>query len=119
MPLRSSGQIRPAMPLFLLSAGGLACAVIAVSVGWAEASPGGLIVRSLAATGQTAFTWYIAHVVVGVGGLSAAGLVQRHTSLLALAVATGACVLATCFSLQYRRRFRYGPLEWVLRRIAG
>ena len=109
----------PAMPLFLLSAGGLACAVIAISVGWAEASPSGLIVRSLAATGQTAFTWYMAHVVVGVGGLSAAGLVQRHTSLLALAVATGACVLATCFSLQYRRRFRYGPLEWVLRRIAG
>ena len=109
----------PAMPLFLLSAGGLACAVIAVSVGWAEASPGGLLVRSLAATGQTAFTWYIAHVVVGVGGLYATGIVQHHTSLLALTVATGACVLASCVSLGYRRRFHYGPLEWMLRRIAG
>ena len=109
----------PAMPLFLLSAGGVACAVIAVCVGWAEARPGGLIVRSLAATGQTAFTWYIAHVVVGVGGLYATGFVQHHTNLLALTVAAGACALATCFSLGYRRRFRYGPLEWVLRKIAG
>ena len=109
----------PAMPLFLLSAGGLACAVIACSVGCAEARPRGLIIRSLAATGQTAFTWYIAHVVVGVGGLYAIGFVQRHTSLLALATATGAFALAMFSSHVYRRRFRYGPLEWVLRRVAG
>ncbi|MEE3372095.1 MAG: DUF418 domain-containing protein [Planctomycetota bacterium] len=109
----------PAMPLFLLSAGGLACAAIAACVGWAEARPRGLIIRSLAATGQTAFTWYIAHVVVGIGGLYAIGFVQRHTSLLALATATGAFALVMFSSHVYRHRFCYGPLEWVLRRVAG
>lgn len=78
----------PALPLFLLSVGGAATAVIAVCVravarwpgrGWAP----------LAATGRTALTWYAAHILLGLGTLVALGLVGTEP----LPVAAGYGVL--------------------------
>jgi uncharacterized protein len=108
----------PALPLFLLASGGTAVAVTALSVRLAEAWPSGLW-RPLAATGQMALTWYFTHIVVGLGGVVALGLVSSQR----LAVATGCGVgffgVAVLISWLWKMAFQHGPLEWVMRKIAG
>jgi uncharacterized membrane protein YeiB len=109
----------PPLPLFLLSAAGTAVFVIAASVGVAERFPLSLAVRALVATGQLAFTWYVGHIFLGLGAVIAFGLTEDRP--LAVGVGTGIAffVLAAVASLLWRRWFRYGPLEWVMRRVAG
>ena len=63
----------PPMPLFLLSAVGTAVFVIAASVAVAQAFAGTLWVRALIAAGQMAFTWYVGHIVLGLGTVIALG----------------------------------------------
>ena len=108
----------PAMPLFLLAAGGTATAVIAVCVRVSTAWPG-RVWRPLVATGQMALTWYFAHIVLGLGTLVALGLVGAEQ----LPVAAGYGVLffagAVLASTVWKSISRHGPLEWAMRRVAG
>ena len=109
----------PPMPLFLLSAAGTAIFVIAGSVEVAERFRDSSIVKALAATGQMAFTWYVGHIVLGLGTVIVLGL--EGTRSVAAGVAAGGMffIVACIVSLAWRRRFRHGPLEWLMRRVAG
>lgn len=106
----------PALPLFVLAAGGTATAVIALSVR-AAARPARAW-RPLAATGQMALTWYFAHIVLGLGSLEALGVMGTESLPAAVGyglVFFGAAVLV---SVAWKAVFRHGPLEWVMRRVA-
>jgi uncharacterized protein len=107
----------PALPLFLLAAGGTATAVIALCVratSWRSRAW-----RPLAATGQMALTWYFAHIVLGLGLLVALGRVGTES----LPVAAGYGLLffgvAVLLSWGWKAVFRRGPLEWLMRKVAG
>ncbi|MGL6076211.1 MAG: DUF418 domain-containing protein [Fimbriiglobus sp.] len=108
----------PSLPLFLLSAGGTATATITLCVLAAAAWPG-RIWRPFSAMGQLALTWYFAHIIVGLGTLVALGIVG--TASLPVGVGYGLAFFgsALLFSWAWRSIFRYGPLEWFMRRIAG
>jgi uncharacterized membrane protein YeiB len=108
----------PALPLFLLSAGGTAVLVIALSVRLTETLPD-VCVLPLVATGQLALTWYFGHIVVGLGTVVALGL--ENTTTLPVAAGCGLVffVVAVLCSWGWRHWFRHGPLEWVMRRVAG
>lgn len=108
----------PALPLFLLAAGGTATAVIALCVRVATAWPGGFW-RPLAATGQMALTWYFAHIVFGLGALVA--LDRVGTERLPVAAGYGLLFFgsAVLLSWGWMSVFRHGPLEWVMRRVSG
>jgi uncharacterized membrane protein YeiB len=109
----------PPLPMFLLSAAGTAVAVIAASVGVAERFPLGLVVRALVATGQLAFTWYVGHIFLGLGVVIALGLTEDRPPAMGVGAGLGFFTAAAAVSLLWRRWFRYGPLEWVMRRVAG
>jgi uncharacterized protein len=108
----------PALPLFLLASGGAAVAVIALSVRVTEGWPGRLW-RPLVATGQMALTWYVAHIFLGLGAVVALGLVSTQS----LPAAAGCGVLffaaAVLASWAWRAVFRRGPVEGVMRAVAG
>jgi uncharacterized membrane protein YeiB len=109
----------PPLPLFLLSAAATAVAVIAASVRaggrWGDALP----VRALVATGQLAFTWYIAHIIIGLGAVILLDLTEDQPVAVGFLTGMGFFAVATVLSLLWRRHFRHGPLEWVMRRVAG
>jgi uncharacterized membrane protein YeiB len=107
----------PALPLFFLASGGLAVTVIALSVRVVETWPGRFW-QPLAATGQMALTWWIAHIVfmdIAVR-LGLVPIVSRRS-----AIAYGALffLLVILISWLWKMRFRNGPLEWVMRKLAG
>jgi uncharacterized membrane protein YeiB len=108
----------PALPLFLLAAGGTAASVIALCVRVSTTWPGRAW-RPLVATGQMALTWYFAHIVVGLGTLVGLGIVGAES----LPMAAGYGVLffagAVLASTAWKSYCRHGPLEWLMRRIAG
>jgi uncharacterized membrane protein YeiB len=108
----------PALPLFLMAAGGEAVAIIALSVRLAGGSPS-RICRPLAATGQMALTWYLAHIVLGLGAVVALGLVSTQPLPVAAGCGVLFFALAVLESWLWKKAFRHGPLEWVMRALAG
>lgn len=107
----------PALPLFLLAAGGTATVVIALSVRTASLMAEAW--RPLVSTGQMALTWYFAHIVVGLGSLIALGF--AGTESLPVAAGYGLMFFGTAVLLSWAWKavFRHGPLEWLMRRVAG
>jgi uncharacterized protein len=110
----------PPMPLYMLAAGGTAAAVIGLCVMLAEKFPEARWRPPLVATGQLALTLYLAHVLVGLAPLELLGLPGGHGSLaFSVAWATTFGAGAVLFASLWRRRFARGPLEMLMRRVAG
>ena len=105
----------PPMPLFLLSGLGAAITVIALSFGIVEQWGSAKLVQSLVATGQMAFTWYVAHLVIGLGTVFALGWTGTVPLWIAFTTGTGFFLLAMWLSSAWKRHFRNGPLETLLR----
>lgn len=109
----------PPLPLFLLSAGGAAMAVIALSIMVTDRFSNRLWVRAVVASGQMAFTWYIAHIVLGLGAVILLGLVLTRPMISGVAAALVFFVLTAAASMLWKRFLRHGPIEWLMRRLTG
>ena len=104
----------PAMPLFLLSSGGLAIVVLMACLLFASARPS-FVSEALQAVGRMAFTWYIFHILAILG---LAFILDESRPLpvpQASMLWAGLCVLMVLLSLLWRRWMGRGPLERVLR----
>lgn len=108
----------PALPVFLLAAGGAATAVIALCVRVSAAVPARAL-GPLAATGRLALTWYLAHIVLGLGALVAFGRAGRTSLGAATGYGLAFFALAVLGSWLWTRRVGQGPLEGLMRRVAG
>lgn len=108
----------PALPMFLLAVGGEVTAIIALCVRLTIAWPGRFW-QPFVATGQMALTWYIAHIVIGLGTLEALGLVGEISIRATVACGLVFFAAAVLISWGWKTRFRRGPLEWVMRSITG
>jgi uncharacterized protein len=108
----------PPLPLFLMNAGGFALLVIGAGVLAARRWQGSAAVRALSATGRLALTWYVAHIVLGLGGVIVLGW-TGVSHLRALGTATAFFAGAVAFSSFWSRNFRLGPLEALFRKAAG
>lgn len=112
-------QPMPPGPAYVLTGAGAACSVIAACL-WLARLRSGEWLAPFTAAGRMTLTLYVAHILLGMGTLESLGLLDGRASLasvllwalLFLLLATGAAWL---WSWQFAR----GPLEMVMRRIAG
>lgn len=109
----------PPLPLFLLASGGLSVAIIALSLMLAEARRNAGVVQAFVATGQLAFTWYMAHIILGLGAIEGLGLTGTQSPEVALLAAVGFFATALGASWAWRKFARHGPLEWLMRKACG
>ena len=107
----------PPMPLYLIAGTGTACAVIAACIALGERFPEAAWLKPLVATGQLALTLYVAHVVLGMGVLEALGRLEGQSPAFAVGGALVFSALSVLFAHLWRKRFKRGPLEWVMRRL--
>jgi len=107
----------PPVTLYMVAAGGAAVTVIVACVWLGTKYRNSAWLRPLVATGQLALTLYVAHVVVGMGALEAAGLLEDQPLSFALLAAAAFSLLGAVFAALWTRRFRRGPLEWVMRSV--
>jgi uncharacterized protein len=105
----------PALPLFLSAAVSTAVVVITAAVRWGESRGLGPI----ADAGRLALTWYLAHIVLGLGTVLALEQESRH--MLGTAMLTGLAFYAAAViaSTLWLRGFHNGPLESLLRAVCG
>lgn len=109
----------PPMPLYMLAAAGAAVATIAASIAAAQWLGNSIILKPFIATGQMALTLYVSHVVVGMGSLLALGRLKNQTLPFSLLSTFVFFFLSIVFATLWRRRFRRGPLELLMRKVTG
>jgi uncharacterized membrane protein YeiB len=109
----------PPLPFFLATAAGTAVAIIVLGLEVAERFASAFVVRALVATGQMAFTWYVVHIAVGLGALEYFHWVDNQPLERAVATALFFYAVVMLISLAVRSRGYRGPLEWLLRKVAG
>lgn len=75
-------------------------------------------IEALAATGRMPLTHYLAHTVLILGPMFLLGILQ-HDRLTSFVISCAFFAAAITFSVLYSRRYKLGPLETVVRRVAG
>lgn len=108
----------PPLPLYLAAGAGTAVLVIVGSI-WVGEHVSARVTEPLVSAGQLALTIYVAHVLIGMGVLDAMGRLDDQTLGWAVSASIVFSAVAIISSWLWRRRFARGPLEALMRRIAG
>ncbi|KQX68040.1 DUF418 domain-containing protein [Paenibacillus sp. Root444D2] len=101
----------------MFSATSSAILVILICIYLAESKYARGIVQALIDTGQMTLTHYVMHVVVGLGILEIFGILENGSLTFSMLYAVAYFVAALVFSLIWRRTFKHGPLELVMRKF--
>ncbi|MFJ8519513.1 DUF418 domain-containing protein [Lysinibacillus xylanilyticus] len=116
--LFQTGPIPPNI-FYMLSNSASAIIVIVVSVYIVEKFAGQWLIKSLIQTGQLTLTHYVSHVFIGVGILALLNRLENQTLAFSLLFTTLFFVVSILFSVLWRRKYKLGPIEWVMRKIAN
>lgn len=109
----------PPMPLFVLQAGATAVFVIALCIEVTSRIEYTQWPTPLIYLGEVSLTVYVAHAWIGLGILVPFGSIENSTPVFAASAAGVFLAAAIVFAILWKRSFRKGPVEWLLRRLAG
>lgn len=109
----------PPMPLYTLAGLGAACVVVGVCLLISDSLKAVGVLRILAPAGRQTLTLYIAHILVGMGILEALGMLGGQSVGQAVGASLLFCLAATVYALFWARWFKRGPIEAMMRKIAG
>ncbi|WP_046156839.1 DUF418 domain-containing protein [Chromobacterium vaccinii] len=107
----------PPGPLYMLNAGGIASAAIGGCLALASRPALAARLAPLLAAGRQTLTLYIAHILIGMGVLEEMGWLDSGELERVPAAAALYCSAAVAFAWLWSKRFRHGPLEWLMRRL--
>ena len=114
-----STSIMPPMPQYMVSAASSSVLLLLLSIKIAERYKTSKAVVWLAQTGKLSLTWYVGHVIIGMGFLEEIGRLNHQTIDFSLASAAMFCALSVVFTTLWLKRYKQGPLEWLFRKLAG
>jgi uncharacterized protein len=111
----------PPLPLYMLNGISIALSIITGCILLARKYESSRLIQALDQTGQLALTFYVAHVLIGMGmieilGERAMGQYNLRFSFGYAIVFSSLCVI---FALWWRKNHPSGPLEWLMRKITG
>lgn len=109
----------PPVPLYMIAGGSAASLIIGLCLLVEPRIRSTGIPAILAPAGRQTLTLYIAHILIGMGLLDALGLIGGQSGRAALIASALFCVAATVYACLWSRWFDRGPLENLMRRIAG
>lgn len=115
----SSTEPIPPMPLYTLAGIGAASLVIGVCLLIAERAARARVLRLVLPAGRQTLTLYIAHILIGMGIIEELGLLGDQPLSTALVAALIFCALATAYAFVWSKTFKRGPIEALMRRVAG
>ncbi|MCY9548772.1 DUF418 domain-containing protein [Lysinibacillus xylanilyticus] len=116
--LFQTGPIPPNI-FYMLSNSASAIIVIVVSIYIVEKFAGQWLIKSLIQTGQLTLTHYVSHVFIGVGILALLNRLENQTLAFSILFTTLFFVGSILFSVLWRRKYKRGPIEWVMRKITN
>lgn len=114
----------PPVPLYMLAGGGAACLALGACLwlGQQLARRPGMARNCLAlltCTGRQTLTLYIAHILLGMGILEALGMLGSQSPQSVLLASLLFCTGAVLYANLWSRWFERGPMEMLMRKVAG
>ena len=119
LPVLATTSPVPPMPLYTLAGWGAASVVIGLCLRGAGMAAKLGIVAAVTPAGRQTLTLYIAHILIGMGVLEAMGLLGGQSRAAAVLASLLFCAVATIYALIWKRFFRRGPIEALMRGVAG
>lgn len=107
----------PPMPLYMVSAGGLAVAIVGLCLLLERMLKRLRLLDLLTAAGKQTLTWYLAHIILGMGFLAATNRIANQTHQQALISAICFCLTLTVLAYIWSHYFKRGPLEALMRKL--
>lgn len=77
------------------------------------------VVRTISNTGQLTLTLYLAHILIGMGTIEAMGLIGNADHYTTLGAIILFVALSIGFTYFWRKRFKRGPIEALMRKVTG
>jgi len=108
----------PPLPIYMFNGISIAFTVISACIIIAKKFENSFIIDALNKTGQLALTFYVAHVIIGMGIIevidpSKIGNYSIEFSVIYAIVFSLLCIL---FAVIWRKYKKSGPLEWIMRK---
>jgi uncharacterized membrane protein YeiB len=124
-----STQIPP-LPFYMLSSIAISLLIILLSVWFCNRFGALKITDALCKTGQLSLTHYLLHILVGITGFllifhpeihSQKEMLQmsRYSPLFITVYATTTFVVLVVFSVLWKKKYKQGPLETLMRKLTG
>ncbi|OIQ18688.1 MAG: hypothetical protein BM557_07140 [Flavobacterium sp. MedPE-SWcel] len=109
----------PPMPLYMLNGISIAIAIISACILLSKQFERNKMINALEKTGQLALTFYVAHIVIGIGLIEIInpekiGVYSIQFSVLYALSFSFFCII---FAIIWRKFKTSGPLEWIMRKL--
>ncbi|KNC69086.1 DUF418 domain-containing protein [Pseudoalteromonas ardens] len=112
--LLSTGPIPP-LPQYLVCATATAVLILISCIKLSQRFAHTAILKTLENTGKLSLTFYITHIIIGMGILESLNMLGDQSIELALLSSLIFCLSAWCFAILWSRKFTQGPMEWLFR----
>lgn len=109
----------PPMPLYTLAGLGAACVIIGLCLMVSDRLKAIGLLGLLAPAGRQTLTLYIAHILIGMGILEALGRLGGQTVGQAVGASVLFCLAATMYAWIWAQWYKRGPIEALMRKVAG
>jgi uncharacterized protein len=111
----------PPLPIYMFNGIAISISIISASIIIGKRFSTNKILLALNKTGQLALTFYVAHVIIGMGIIEAINPEKMGNYPIEFSVAyalafSSLCVLFATYWLQKRKN---GPVEWIMKKIIG
>ena len=109
----------PPLPIYMINGIAVAFSIISACIIIAKRFENSFIIDALNKTGQLALTFYVAHVIIGMGIIDTIdpnkmGNYSIEFSVIYALVFSVCCII---FAVIWRKYKKSGPLEWIMRKI--
>lgn len=109
----------PPLPIYMISGSSIAVFIICSCVLISKRFENNFIIKALTKTGQLALTFYVAHVILGMGLIEVISDTKLGEHSLNFSISYGFLFSLGCivFAILWRKHKKNGPLEWVMRKL--
>jgi len=111
----------PPLPIYMISGSSIAIFIISISILIARKWENNFIIVALTKTGQLALTFYVAHVVIGMGIIEFINpeKMGKYPIAFSIIYALLFSVFCVLFAVMWTKYKKTGPLEWVMRKLTS
>lgn len=111
----------PPLPIYMFNGVATALMVITGCIVVTEKFKATMIIQAFIQTGQLALTFYVAHIVIGMGLIEIASTktLGNYSLFFSVTYALFFCLCCIIFAAIWTKKHPLGPMEWLLRKLAG
>lgn len=109
----------PPLPIYMISGSSISIFIISTCILISRNFENNFIIKALKKTGQLALTFYVAHVILGMGLIEVISDKKLGEHSLNFSITYGLLFSFSCvvFAILWTKYKKSGPLEWIMRKV--